>query len=203
MTPMRAIMVGALRSTTSSIASTAVCHSARSCSALGSFRAYLAASSRVTSWRPRGSGIRIIERTFPTATANGASPSCRIGSGSNRGASSFSGRGQGAPAAPQVQACSPCHGRSGWLSHTQPQSSQSEYFISASNPISRMGGGDMRDVHHGVLDAMGVNHLAARAPHQRAGFLRRHPFAGFPHRIFPRGPVLLIAPRLKIGFGSF
>jgi hypothetical protein len=51
---------------------------------LGSFWAYLAASSRVTSWRPRGSGIRIIERTFPTATANGASPSCRIGSGSLR-----------------------------------------------------------------------------------------------------------------------
>jgi hypothetical protein len=76
-------------------------------------------------------------------------------------------------------------------------------FHSALNPIGRMGGGDVRDVHHGVLDAMGVNRRAARASHQRTGFLRRHPLAGFPHRIFPHGPIPRIAPRLKIGLGSF
>jgi hypothetical protein len=46
MTPMRAIMVGPLLSTTRCIASIAVCHSSTSCSALGSSRIYLAASSR-------------------------------------------------------------------------------------------------------------------------------------------------------------
>jgi hypothetical protein len=38
-------------------------------------------------------------------------------------------RGQGAPAAPQVQACSPSQGLSGWLSHIHPQSWQSEHFM--------------------------------------------------------------------------
>jgi hypothetical protein len=37
--------------------STAVCHPSICCSAFGSFWIYLAASSRVTIWRPRGSGI--------------------------------------------------------------------------------------------------------------------------------------------------
>ena len=51
---------------------------------------------------------------------------------SSRGVSSFTGKlhcGQGAPAAPQVQACSPSHGRAGWFSHTQPQSSHREHFM--------------------------------------------------------------------------
>ena len=58
MTPMRAIIVGPpLLSATRIKTSTAVCHSSICCSAFGSFWIYLAASSRVTSWRPRGSGI--------------------------------------------------------------------------------------------------------------------------------------------------
>jgi hypothetical protein len=38
--------------------------------------------------------------------------------------------GQGMPAPPHVQACSPSQGLPGWLSQTQPQSSQSEHFMS-------------------------------------------------------------------------
>jgi hypothetical protein len=36
---------------------------------------------------------------------------------------------QGAPAPPQPQACSPSHGRSGWPSHTHPESSHTEHFF--------------------------------------------------------------------------
>jgi hypothetical protein len=58
MTPIRASMVGPpLLSATRIKTSTAVCHSSICCSAFGSFWIYLPASSRVTSWRPRGSGI--------------------------------------------------------------------------------------------------------------------------------------------------
>jgi hypothetical protein len=56
-----------------------------------------------------------------------------------RGALSFSGtlhQGQGAPAPPQVQACSPSHGRSGWLSQIQSQSSHREHFIQRRIAIS-------------------------------------------------------------------
>ena len=38
-------------------------------------------------------------------------------------------RGQGAPAAPQGQTHGPSHGRSGWVSQTQPVSSQISHFI--------------------------------------------------------------------------
>ena len=58
MTPMRASIVGPSDDSATRIkTSTAVCHSSICCSAFGSFWIYLAASSRVTSWRPRGSGI--------------------------------------------------------------------------------------------------------------------------------------------------
>ena len=42
--------------------------------------------------------------------------------------------GQGAPAAPQGQACWPSQGLSGWTSQTHPQSSQSEHFIIETRP---------------------------------------------------------------------
>jgi hypothetical protein len=92
--------------------------------------------------RPRGDELpaarqrdRIIELAFPTPAANGANPSCRIRSSSHPAAGALrpfrtrytSDRAR--PAPPQVQACSPSHGRSGWLSHTQPQSSQTEHFM--------------------------------------------------------------------------
>src|ERR1700730_9740605 len=55
---MRASMVGPrLLSAARIKASTAVCHSSTFCSAFGSFWIYRAASLRVTSWRPLGSGI--------------------------------------------------------------------------------------------------------------------------------------------------
>jgi hypothetical protein len=58
MTPIRASIVGPpLLSATRIKASTAVCHSSICCSAFGSFWIYLAASSRVTSWRPHGRGM--------------------------------------------------------------------------------------------------------------------------------------------------
>ena len=56
-----------------------------------------------------------------------------FGTGRNRRLEAFGGAsahlqgcnsGHGIPAPPQVQACSPSHGLSGWLSHTHPQSSQ-------------------------------------------------------------------------------
>src|SRR5438477_7506721 len=36
----------------------------------------------------------------------------------------------GAPAPPQLHACGPVHGWSGWFSQTQPVSSQSRHFMS-------------------------------------------------------------------------
>jgi hypothetical protein len=122
----------------------------------------------------------------------------------SRGASSFSGTlhlGHGAPAAPRVQACSPSHGRSGWLSHTRPQSSHREQFIQRLIPSAPWAAVICGTCTHGVLDAMGVNRCSARASHQRTGFLRRHSFASFPRRIFPCGPIPLIAPFLEIGLG--
>jgi hypothetical protein len=50
-----------------------------------------------------------------------------------RGSSSLAlHRGHGAPAPPQSQARSPWKSRSGWSSHTQPQSSQTAHFIDSS-----------------------------------------------------------------------
>jgi hypothetical protein len=62
---------------------------------------------------------------------------------------------------------------------------------------------DVRNVGQIFFETMTVKGFAARACHEGTRLLRRHPLAGFPHRIFPRGPVLLIAPGLKISFGSF
>jgi hypothetical protein len=45
-----------------------------------------------------------------------------------------------------------------------------------------------------------VKDLTAAACHKGTWFLRRHPLAGVPHRIFPRGPIPLSAPGLKIRF---
>jgi hypothetical protein len=41
---------------------------------------------------------------------------------------------QGMPARPQVQACSPSNGLSGWFSQTQPQSSHSRHLIKRTGP---------------------------------------------------------------------
>src|SRR5258707_1520025 len=57
MTPMRANIVGPPDVATRINASIAACHSAASCLAFGSLVMYLPASSRVTSWRLRGSDI--------------------------------------------------------------------------------------------------------------------------------------------------
>ncbi len=57
MTPMRANIVGPPDVATRISASMAACHSAASCSAFGSLVIYLPASSRVTSWPPRGNRI--------------------------------------------------------------------------------------------------------------------------------------------------
>jgi hypothetical protein len=129
MTPMRAIMVGPLCSTTRNIASTAACQSASCCSAFGSFWIYFAASSRVTSSRPLGSGIGSWN-----GSANGPNPSCRIQSepSGSLSASSFSGAlylRQGAPGRRRCRHARPSHGRPGWFSHTQPQSSHRAHFI--------------------------------------------------------------------------
>ena len=46
-----------------------------------------------------------------------------------------------------------------------------------------------------------VEDFAAAARHQGTWLLRGQPLARFPHRIFPRRPIPLIAPSLKIGLG--
>jgi hypothetical protein len=58
------------------------------------------------------------------------------------------------------------------------------------------------DVDQGVFEQVAVERFAAGASHQRTWFLRWHLLAAFPHRIFVLGPVALIAPRPKIGFGA-
>jgi hypothetical protein len=55
---------------------------------------------------------------------------------------------------------------------------------------------------HRVLEAVTVEGLAAGALHQRTRSLRRKLLAGFPHRVFPRGPVAIVAPLLEISFSS-
>src|SRR3982074_998593 len=63
-------------------------------------------------------------------------------------------------------------------------------------------GGDVGDVDQGILEAVAIKHLAARTAHHRAGLLRRQPLARVPQRVFPRGPIPLITPRLEISLGS-
>jgi hypothetical protein len=69
---------------------------------------------------------------------------CRVASSSgvngSRGSSCPSARlqfGQGAPAPPQLQACGPCLGRSGWFSQTQPQLSQGKHMAHRNFGLSR------------------------------------------------------------------
>jgi hypothetical protein len=83
-----------------------------------------------TSFRPRGSG---------TGSSNGRFQPLPLMPRilfvePLRGNSPFSGtlhHEQGAPAAPQGQACSPAHGLAGWLSHTQPKSSHRVHFMAS------------------------------------------------------------------------
>ena len=60
----------------------------------------------------------------------------------------------------------------------------------------------MRDVDQRVLEAMAIEDFAAGASHERVGLLRGKLLASFPHGVFPRRPVPLIAPCLKIDLGS-
>src|SRR6266404_5343895 len=71
MTPMRANIVGPPSVATRIKASIAACHSAASCSALGSRVMYLPASCSVASWRPRGSGMGSSKRRFQPRSATG------------------------------------------------------------------------------------------------------------------------------------
>src|SRR6266853_6572210 len=70
-------------------------------------------------------------------------------------------------------------------------------------------GGDVGDVDQVFLQAVTVEDVAARAFQIDAAwlpglpFVRRQPLARVPQRIFPRGPISLIAPSLKIGIGAF
>jgi hypothetical protein len=64
------------------------------------------------------------------------------------------------------------------------------------------GGANMRHVDQSVLEAVAVKDRAAAARHLGTWFLRRHPLAGLPHRIFALGPIPHIAPRLKVGLGA-
>ena len=67
---------------------------------------------------------------------------------------------------------------------------------------------DVRQVQEHFLGAVHDEYLAAGALPEAMGRLagsiarRLKPLAGIPQRIFPRGPISLIAPRLKIGLGA-
>ncbi len=96
------------------------------------------------------------------------------------------------------------------------QAAGSDHRISATNPpsldIGRTGAGfcrsDMGHVHQIFFEAMHVEHIAAGPlPKATARFARTMArrlklLAGIPQRIFSRGPIPLIAPFLKIRFGS-
>jgi hypothetical protein len=60
----------------------------------------------------------------------------------------------------------------------------------------------MGNVDQALLEPVAVERLATGAAHDAGRPLRRQPFAGFPHAIFPRRPVVLISPFLKIGLGA-
>jgi len=68
---------------------------------------------------------------------------------------------------------------------------------------------DVRHVHQHRLGAVHVEYLAAGTLHKTTARLagsiagRLKPLASIPQRIFSRGPISLIAPRLKIGLGAF
>jgi hypothetical protein len=61
-----------------------------------------------------------------------------------------------------------------------------------------MGCAEMRNVDQALIEPVAVERLATGAPHDAGRPLRRQPFAGFPHGIFPRRPVAL-TPFLKVG----
>jgi hypothetical protein len=67
---------------------------------------------------------------------------------------------------------------------------------------------DVRHVHHHLIRAMHVEHLAAGTLHEAVARLARSiagrfkPLASIPQRIFSGGPISLIAPCLKIGLGA-
>jgi hypothetical protein len=53
-----------------------------------------------------------------------------------------------------------------------------------------------------MIQAVVIEHLAAGARHQGTwGFCDGNRSPAFPHRIFARGPILRVAPSLKIGLG--
>jgi len=64
-----------------------------------------------------------------------------------------------------------------------------------------MGCAEMWNVDQALLEPVAVEGFAAGASHHAVRPLRRQPFAGVPQRIFPRGPIALISPFLKIGVG--
>ena len=64
-----------------------------------------------------------------------------------------------------------------------------------------MGCAEMGNVDQALLEPVAVERLATGAAHDAGRPLRRQLFAGFPHGIFPRRPVVLISPFLKINLG--
>jgi hypothetical protein len=71
--------------------------------------------------------------------------------------------------------------------------------------IHAFGGSSVGHVQEHFLGAVHIEYLAAGALHKTAARLARSiagrlkPLAGIPQRVFSRGPISLIAPRLKIG----
>jgi hypothetical protein len=65
----------------------------------------------------------------------------------------------------------------------------------------RRRGGNVRNMDDGLLEPMAVEKLPAWALHERVRLLRRKPFASLPNGVLALGPLLLIAPGLKVGLG--
>src|SRR5579863_10008537 len=77
--------------------------------------------------------------------------------------------------------------------------SGSANWLGVTNFMGSLCGGDMGDMDQDFVGPMAVKGFAAGAAHDAARPLRRHPLASLPDRIFPRSPVALIPPFLKIG----
>src|SRR5258706_1977010 len=69
----------------------------------------------------------------------------------------------------------------------------------------RFGRSDVRDVHHDLFRTVHIEYLTTGAFHEAAARLagtvarRLKPLASIPQRIFSRGPIPVIPPRLAIG----
>ena len=69
---------------------------------------------------------------------------------------------------------------------------------SVANFMGSLRFGYVGHMDHGMFETVAVEGFAAWTFHQGTRLLRRKLLTGFPHRIFPRCPIPLVAPLLKV-----